>query len=63
MALISEYLERKATVWILFDNLDKGWSTQGVDEIDATVLRCLIDSGGKIEREMRKADRSLLISP
>jgi hypothetical protein len=37
--LISEYLERKATVWILFDNLDKGWSTQGVDEVDATVLR------------------------
>lgn len=57
--LISEYLERKATVWILFDNLDKGWSTQGVDEIDATVLRCLIDAGRKIEREMRKADRSL----
>jgi hypothetical protein len=55
----SEYLERKATVWILFDNLDKGWSTQGVDEIDATVLRCLIDAGRKIEREMRKADRSL----
>ena len=57
--LISEYLERKATVWILFDNLDKGWSTQGVDEIDATVLRCLIDAGQKIEREMRKADLSL----
>jgi hypothetical protein len=57
--LIAEYLERKATVWILFDNLDKGWSTQGVDEIDATVLRCLIDAGRKIEREMRKADRSL----
>jgi hypothetical protein len=57
--LISNYLERKAAVWILFDNLDKGWSTQGVDEIDATVLRCLIDAGRKIEREMRKAERSL----
>jgi hypothetical protein len=57
--LISGYLEHKATVWILFDNLDKGWSTQGVDEIDATVLRCLIDAGRKIEREMRKTDRLL----
>ena len=57
--LISDYLERKASVWILFDNLDKGWSTQAVDAIDATVLRCLIDAGRKIEREMRKADRSL----
>jgi hypothetical protein len=56
---ISSYLERKEAVWILFDNLDKGWSTQGVDEIDATVLRCLIDAGRKIEREMRRASRSL----
>jgi hypothetical protein len=55
---ISSYLERKAAIWILFDNLDKGWSTQGVDEIDATVLRCLIDAGRKIEREMRRAGRS-----
>ena len=56
---VSSYLQRKAAVWILFDNLDKGWSTRGVDEIDATVLRCLIDAGRKIEREMRKAERSL----
>jgi len=52
---ISKYLEKKESVWILFDNLDKGWSTQGVDVIDATVLRCLIDAGRKIEREMAKA--------
>ena len=53
--LISNYLHRKEAVWVLFDNLDKGWSTQGVDIIDATVLRCLVDAGRKIEREMRKA--------
>lgn len=52
---ISQYLEKKESVWILFDNLDKGWSTQGVDVIDATVLRCLIDAGRKIEREMARA--------
>jgi hypothetical protein len=56
---ISTYLERKQAVWVLFDNLDKGWSTQGVDEIDAIVLRCLIDAGRKVERELRKAGRSL----
>jgi hypothetical protein len=53
--LISNYLHRKEAVWVMFDNLDKGWSTQGVDVIDATVLRCLVDAGRKIEREMRKA--------
>ena len=54
-SLISKYLETKDSVWVLFDNLDKGWSTQGVDVIDAIVLRCLVDAGRKIEREMRKA--------
>lgn len=51
---ISEYLEKKESVWVLFDNLDKGWSTQGVDVIDAVVLRCLVDAGRKLEREFRK---------
>jgi hypothetical protein len=54
MQLISQYLERKKAVWVLFDNLDKGWSTHGVDVIDAVVLRCLVDAGRKIEREMRR---------
>jgi hypothetical protein len=53
--LISNYLYRKQQVWVLFDNLDKGWSTQGVDPIDAIVLRCLVDAGRRVEREMRKA--------
>ncbi|WP_316202955.1 MULTISPECIES: P-loop ATPase, Sll1717 family [unclassified Bradyrhizobium] len=52
--LISRYLEQKKSVWVLFDNLDKGWSTHGVDVIDAIVLRCLVDAGRKIEREMKR---------
>ena len=46
-------------MWVLFDNLDKGWSTQGVDMIDAIVLRCLVDAGRKAEREMRKAGNTV----
>jgi hypothetical protein len=52
--LISRYLQEKKSVWVLFDNLDKGWSTHGVDVIDAIVLRCLVDAGRKIEREMKR---------
>lgn len=48
------YLKKKQEVWVLFDNLDKGWNTQGVDVIDARLLRCLIDAGRKVEREMGK---------
>lgn len=51
---ISAYLKKKQAVWVFFDNLDKGWSTQGVEVIDAVVLRCLVDAGRKVEREMRK---------
>ena len=57
--LISEYLHRKNSVWVLFDNLDRGWSTQGVDQIDAITLRCLVDAGRKVEREMRKAGNAV----
>lgn len=51
---VSAYLAHKQSVWVLFDNLDKGWSTQGVDPVNALVLRCLIDAGRKVERDMRK---------
>ena len=51
---ISAYLEKKHSVWVFFDNLDKGWSTQGIEVIDAIVLRCLVDAGRKVEREMRR---------
>jgi len=51
---IGKYLERKQSVWVLFDNLDKGWSTNGIDDIDAIILRCLVDAGRKLERDMRR---------
>jgi HEPN domain-containing protein len=52
---ISTYLQREQEVWILFDNLDKGWSTGGLDSVDVVVLRCLIDAGRKVERDMAKS--------
>ena len=56
-ARLSQYLAQKQAVWILFDNLDVGWSTHGIDDIDALVLRCLINAGRAIERDMRKDGR------
>ena len=56
---LSDYLETKQSVWILFDNLDKGWNTGGVDVIDTIVLRCLVEAGRKLEREMRKRNHEL----
>jgi hypothetical protein len=56
---LSDYLDEKQSVWILFDNLDKGWNTSGVDVIDTIVLRCLVEAGRKLEREMRKHQQRL----
>jgi hypothetical protein len=52
---IIEYLEHKQSVWVLFDNLDKGWSSQGISDEDYMMLRCLIDAGKKLQNDIRRA--------
>lgn len=49
---LSNYLQYKDSVWLLFDNLDKGWSPHGVTDSDILILRCLIDAARKIQRQM-----------
>jgi len=51
---LSSYLESKKSVWILFDNLDRGWSPHGLSTDDVLSVRSLIDAGRKIQREMQK---------
>lgn len=53
-AKILNYLKYKDSVWVLFDNLDKGWPVQGIDETDAVILRSLIDAGKKIRKDLTK---------
>lgn len=52
---LSGYLKHKNEIWLLFDNLDKGWASQGLALGDVTILRCLIDASRKIQREMSRA--------
>ena len=49
----SRYLEHKNGVWVLFDNLDKGWKIPGPSEGDILILRCLIDASRKLQRDMQ----------
>ncbi|MCP4545228.1 MAG: hypothetical protein GY835_02035 [bacterium] len=51
---LSAYLEFKDSIWVLFDNLDKGWSTHGLTDGDILILRCLIDAARKIQRELQR---------
>lgn len=52
---VTDYLKLKSSLWILFDNLDKGWPPQGIDKVDALILRCLIEAGKKIKRDLQKS--------
>lgn len=51
---LSAYLRHKDEIWLLFDNLDKGWTSHGPRTGDITILRCLIDAARKIQREMSR---------
>ncbi|MDP1991612.1 MAG: hypothetical protein Q8K00_11375 [Syntrophales bacterium] len=51
---LSSYLQFKDSVWVLFDNLDKGWSPHGLTTGDVMILRCLIDAARKIQRELQR---------
>jgi hypothetical protein len=51
---LSGYLIHKDALWILIDNLDKGWPTHGIDDKDLMIIRTLLEATRKIERLFRK---------
>jgi len=53
---VIEYLQEKGEVWILFDNIDKGWPPHGIEDSDLTILKCLIEALGKLKNQLRKRD-------
>jgi hypothetical protein len=48
------YLQQKEALWILFDNLDKGWPPHGIKPEDVLSLRCLLDSMVKLKRAFER---------
>lgn len=48
------YLKNKQSLWILFDNLDKGWPPHGITAQDVLSLRCLMDAFGKLENDFKR---------
>src|SRR5262249_55591400 len=54
--VLAQYLRFKDSVWILFDNLDKGWSAGGVSTEDILILRSLITAARKLKRELEEKD-------
>jgi hypothetical protein len=48
---VIDYLQHKQKVWILFDNLDKGWTAKGVDASDLLNIKCLLDAFTKLRND------------
>jgi hypothetical protein len=52
---VSEYLavSKKEDVWLLLDNLDKGWPVQSARPEDVLLLRSLLEASRKLERQFQ----------
>jgi hypothetical protein len=46
----------------LFDNIDKGWATDGVDELDVKLVRLLLESLEKIQRDLAVDHRDFIFT-
>jgi hypothetical protein len=53
---VTAYMKHKEILWLLFDNIDKGWPTTGLEHDDLIIIRALIDATRKIERQFGKLD-------
>jgi len=51
-----EYMRHKGILWLLFDNIDNGWPTSGLQHNDLLIIRALIDATRKLERAFSKED-------
>ena len=52
---VLDYLRHKNEVWLLLDNLDKGWPTQKTSAVDIVIIRSLLEAARKLEKEFQDA--------
>lgn len=52
--MILEHLSDIDGIWILFDNIDKGFSAHGLQKEDILVVRCLLDASRKLQHSFEK---------
>jgi len=53
---VIDYMKHKDVCWLLFDNIDKGWPTSGLEHEDLLIIRALIDATKKIERHFSRSN-------
>jgi len=53
---LGEYLALKESVWLLVDNLDKGWPVFAVKSEDILILRSLLEATRKLQRQLESRE-------
>lgn len=53
---LKEYLRQKKSVWVLIDNIDKGWAADGLTDGDLIIVRTLLDAMTKLEQQLTTKD-------
>lgn len=53
---VIRYLRLKGNLWVLIDNLDKGWPAHGLESQDLLVIRSLLEATRKLENELLKSE-------
>ena len=56
---VTDYLTEKSEVWLLIDNLDKGWPPRGASSIDILILRTVLEATRKLQRQFADQDVDL----
>ena len=51
-AAVGGYLVYKEAVWVLVDNLDKGWPINGASVTDILIIRTLLEATRKLQRQL-----------
>jgi hypothetical protein len=51
---VSRYLDEKEEVWILIDNIDKGWPIHGALREDILIIRTLLEATRKLQRQLER---------
>jgi hypothetical protein len=52
--LVTAHLAPYEDVWLLFDNIDKGWSSAGATRADIAVVRSLLDATRKLQDDLNR---------
>jgi len=53
---LAPYLKEKDDVWLLVDNLDKGWPTRGTRSSEIMILRTLLEATRKLQRQLAQRE-------